>query len=517
MASAQQMSDNQFRQMKPANSAANSSFEPASFAKTVFNLPVSPAHLAAALVAGLALRLFFVVHFPFSAGDTRFYDELARNWLDHGVYGLFANGRLAPTDMRAPGYPAFVACIYALFGRSDGAVLVAQAIVNLMTCVVTALIAARLAPLSKRNIVATAALWIAALCPFTANFAAVFLTEVLATFLTTLALLIFVCILDHPFMQSRDDGAPRNLFSFVAWVVFGGALVGLGTLVRPETPLVLVAAGLVFCIRLRHRAEWRKLILTASWMAVGLLLPLTPWAMRNARTMGRIEFLAPRYAETEGDFIPRGFFAWTQTWMVRFEDAYLVPWRLGKGTIATGSLPASAFDSPAERARVEGLLNRYNSDLKMTPVLDYEFAALARERTARRPLRTYIFVPVARAWMMWFGPRVAFLNYSGELWPPGERWRDNPADFATTVGFGLLNLVYVGLALVGAWACRAKPEFALLVAFILIRTAFLTHVQTVEPRYVIVCFPALLAICAQAWAISRQSRAAAPGQTELAP
>ena len=34
----------------------------------------------------------------------------------------------------------------------------------------------------------------------------------------------------------------------------------------------------------------------------------------------------------------------------------------------------------------------------------------------------------------------------------------------------------------------------LLVAFILIRTAFLTTVETPEPRYVLECFPALLAL-----------------------
>jgi hypothetical protein len=485
------------------NAIAKSPAQPEGFAKGIFALPVSPRYLAAALLAGLALRLFFVIHFPFSAGDTKFYDELARNWIDHGVYGLFVKGQLAPTDMRAPGYPAFLAAIYAIFGRSGRAVLVVQAIVDLMTCVAIALIAARLAPAAKRTAVATAALWIAALCPFTANYAAVFLTEGLAIFLTTFALLIFACLLDHPFVRGDDDESAHELVSFVGWVFFAGFLVGLGTLVRPETPLVLVAAGLVFCVRLRRPANWRKLILTVSWMAVGLLLPLTPWAMRNARTMGRIEFLAPRYAEIEGDFIPRGVYAWTRTWMVRFDDAYFV-WKLGKAPITAENLPPSAFDSPAERAKVTALLNTYNGDLKMTPLLDREFAVLAGERTARHPLRTYLFIPAERAWAMWFTPPAAFLHYSGQLSPLAERWRDNRPDLVTTLAFALLNFIYVGLALVGAWTCRDRAEFALLAAFIIIRTAVLTQMQTIEPRYIIVCLPALLAICAQAWAIQQR-------------
>lgn len=68
---------------------------------------VSYKHLLAALSLGLALRLFFVVHFPFYAGDTKFYNELARNLLDHGVYGLFVRGQLTSVDMRMPGYPLF--------------------------------------------------------------------------------------------------------------------------------------------------------------------------------------------------------------------------------------------------------------------------------------------------------------------------------------------------------------------------------------------------------------------------
>jgi hypothetical protein len=467
-------------------------------------------HLAAAMFFGLALRLFFIVHFPFHAGDTKFYEELARNWLDHGVYGLFVGGQLTPVDMRMPGYPAFLAVVYAVVGRARTAVTVVQALVDLMTCFLTALIAARLAPASKRTLVATAALWTSALCPFTANYTAVLLTEVFATFLTTLAVLLFVFVLVHP---SRDlPGRSLDttaILSRVGWWLLGGLLVGVGTLVRPETPLLLVAVGLVLSVRWRRRADWSKLALAGSWMAVGLLLPLVPWAVRNARTSGRVEFLAPRYAETQGDFIPRGLYAWTQTWMVRFRDAYVLPWKLGKEPIRTEALPGSAFDSETERARVEALLSHYNRDLKMTPMLDQEFASLASERTARHPLRTYVFIPISRAWMIWFTPRVELLPYSGELWPPGEKWRSNGMDFGVTSGFELLNIVYLGLAIAGAWRCRNHPGLAFLMMFLVIRTAFLTQLQTVEQRYVIVCFPVVLALSAVAWAIPRPNTAVA--------
>jgi len=59
-------------------------------------------HLAPALLAGLALRLFFIWRFPFYSGDTAYYEELARNWLYHGVYGFYSHGQLVASDARAP-------------------------------------------------------------------------------------------------------------------------------------------------------------------------------------------------------------------------------------------------------------------------------------------------------------------------------------------------------------------------------------------------------------------------------
>src|SRR5882762_3109995 len=95
-------------------------------------------HLAPALLGGLALRLFFILHFPFYSGDTPYYEELARNWLYHGVYGFYSHGQLVPSDARGPGYPAFLVGIYFLAGTSRRAVMLVQAFVDLATSVLAA-------------------------------------------------------------------------------------------------------------------------------------------------------------------------------------------------------------------------------------------------------------------------------------------------------------------------------------------------------------------------------------------
>jgi hypothetical protein len=135
----------------------------------------------------------------------------------------------------------------------------------------------------------------------------------------------------------------------------------------------------------------------------------------------------------------------------------------------------------------------------MTRSLDFEFAELAQERTKRHPIRTYGWIPIERAAAMWFTPRITLLPYSGKLWPLSETYRSNPTDFDVTLGFALLNILYVAMFLAATLIWRRDPGVLFILAFILIRTAFLTQLQTCEPRYILVCFPALLAIAAQLW------------------
>jgi hypothetical protein len=78
-------------------------------------------------------------------------------------------------------------------------------------------------------------------------------------------------------------------------------------------------------------------------------------------------------------------------------------------------------------------------------------------------------------------------------------WRNDRTDFATTIGFGILNFMYLVLAAIGAWHFRKQSMVAFLIALVLIRTIFLTQLQTVEPRYVIVYYPVILALGALAW------------------
>src|SRR5262245_41512493 len=95
-----------------------------------------------ATLAGLALRLFFVFHFPHVSGDSFVYGDIAKNWLDHGIYGVTDDGAVRPTLIRLPGYPAFLAGIFSIFGHEHySAVMVVQALIDVNTCLVISALA----------------------------------------------------------------------------------------------------------------------------------------------------------------------------------------------------------------------------------------------------------------------------------------------------------------------------------------------------------------------------------------
>src|SRR5215469_528584 len=460
-----------------------------------------------AVLVAFAVRLYFIWEFPFSdAGDTPIYQELAHNWLTHGVYGLTILGKITAVDIRTPGYPAFLAAIYSVFGESARAVMTAQACIGVLTRIIAAAIAAVLAPKTSRRRVAMAALWLAAICPFTANYTAVVLTETLAIFLTALALLVLIEAFRQENLGPPLESAPTGMKAGMRWLL-GGIVVGFGTLIRPETPLILAGAGVVLVFLWWRPANWPKLVRAGLLMAVGLVMPLLPWAARNWRVLHDVQFLAPRHSELPGEFTPQGFFSWEETWLWRFRDVFLVSWNVDGAEISPQDLPQSASDSAAEKERVTALLDQYNDTLSISPELDRQFAEIARERTGRHPLRTYVEVPLLRGLSMWFTPRVEMLPLSGKFWPVGYWWEDSPSQYCYSFSLFLMGIAYGVIALFGAWRFRRDPAVMILVAFLVIRTLFLTTNETPEPRYVLECFPAVFALAALLWAKRVEARA----------
>ena len=447
----------------------------------------------AAILSGLVLRLGFLLHFPGVVDDSRLYADIAMNWLQYGVYGITNSGQVVPTLARLPGYPAFLAALFAIFGWSNfRAVLLTQVLFDLGTCWLIADMSRRL----FSDHAAKAALMLSALCPFLANYSAAALTETLEIFFTALALDFAVCGM----AGLKQEPGPLTLTTPKAGPWFGcGLSIGACILLRPDGGILLAAIGtylfllvlraIFFQSRTSDRDSRALPILRAGViLVVSALAPLVPWTLRNLHTMHRFQPLAPRYANDSDEPVMVGFNRWTKTWIADYTSVQEIYWSAPGSAIDVTRLPRRAFDSESQRQETAQLLADYNQDHDVTPELDARFAALAAARIHAAPLRYYVWLPALRIADMWLRPRT-------ELLPSDPRWwefNDDGVWLAVSLGFGLLNLAYVAAAVAGLLRWRKFYGVGLFVTFLLLRSLFLGTLENPEPRYTLECYPIVI-------------------------
>ncbi len=434
-----------------------------------------------ATIAAVALRLLFIFRFPAVTTDSFVYGDIAKSWLRHGIYGLSGPAEIMPTDIRLPGYPAFLAAVFAVFGMEHyRAVLVMQMFVDIGTCFVIADMARR--TLSPKA--AKAAFLLAALCPFLANYAAAALSETLEIFFTALALDFAIAGLNA--LESRR---------IQPWLGCGIAIAA-AILLRPDGGLLLIAIDTYLLVVLlgswRDRSRVSYVLRAALTVGLMALTPLVPWGFRNWHTLHRFEPLAPRYANQEDEFVPLAFNRWVKTWMADYTSVEEIYWAVPGDPIPADKLPARTFDSETQRQQTLQLLAEYNEALHFTPELDAKFSPLAARRIHDHPLRYYFWLPAVRILDMWLRPRT-------ELLPSDSRWwefNDDPQWSALAVGLGIINLFYLGAAATGLARGRFIPHLGLLLTFVILRSVFLGTLENPEPRYTLECYPVVIFLAA---------------------
>ena len=439
-----------------------------------------------ALAAGLLLRAWFVWHHPRFAGDTLVYGDLAHNMLAHGVYGL-TEDRIRPTLIRLPGYPLFLAVCFALFGTANYApVLWIQVAIDLLGCVLIADLARRL--FGQRA--GLTALWLSALCPFTANYAAAALTETLSIFCVALAL----------WLLARWCERLRVGGTGFAWALSLGCAFTCAALLRPDGGLLaaaIVPPMLWFAFREGGPQQGRGfagVVLASAVVCAALGL----WMARNWRVFHVVQPLAPKYANDPGEPAPLGFARWYRTWAIGFGDTVRVYWIYDGSTLQLGDLPPWAFDSAEQKLQTARLHARYNVVSAATPAIDAAFGALAVARVRAHPARYYVLLPTAKLADMWLRPRTELMKLPLDWW----NVRVHPRRSLFQIAYAALNLGLLGLAAAGwlrwrrlRWTSYAPVAFAA-GAIVLLRSALLLTIDNSEPRYTLECFPAVLLLMA---------------------
>ena len=452
-------------------------------------------NVAAALSLGLLLRLWFINHAARVDGDTLIYGDIARNWFERGIYGFGLNGGVPhPTLIRLPGYPLFLGLCFSIFGwQNYTAVMLVQTLIDLLTCLLITGLAARL--FSRRP--ALIALWLSALCPFTAGYVAAPLSETLTLFCIALAF----------YALHRWSAASRGLNLWLLPLTFA---LAYALLLRPEQGLLAAAIlPAMLWIALRHPAptaitEYRSTPLRSAALLpillvlLGTLLPLAPWTLRNWHTFHIFQALAPRYATDPGEDIPLGFQRWYRTWAIDFASTENVYWNYDGSPIEISDLPTRAFDSNDQYARTAALLEDYDSTVNATPALDARFHTLASERIHADPLRYYLTLPIARVLDMALRPRTELLPIDLEWW----RWHSHPGQTLFSLAYAALNLCYLTAGLYGLylwhrrrWTTLAGTQSPLALAMaatIGLRALLLLTLDNSEPRYTLEFFPILI-------------------------
>src|ERR1041385_333717 len=274
------------------------------------------------LLVALGFRLFVALRLANDdPDDGRVYSQIARNVLEQHVYSHHPPAPCAPSIIRVPGYPLFLAGIYAVFGHGNNtAVRVVQAVIDTATCVLIAWVAfAWAVDRERKHRAALIAFILAAVCPFTAIYVATILTEVLTNFLTA----AMVLTATFAFKASVRKKA-------LGWWVATGVLAGLAVLFRPDSGLFAAAIGatLMLSVLVNRSADafftrLRTAVLSAAIFSIAFCLVLVPWTIRNRRVFHVFQPLSPAHGEMPDEFVARGYLLWVRTWLD--DSRYVAP------------------------------------------------------------------------------------------------------------------------------------------------------------------------------------------------
>ena len=232
--------------------------------------------LAALFVLALVTRLLFMLATPrhYYAGDSEDYHALARGLLEGKGYVHPVTGALYA--IRSPGYPLLVAGVYSLLGQGETPIKLLQVVVDSFSCLLVAVIAARL--FTRREGVLAGALYAGSAAHMAAT--VLLMAETIASFgILVVAWLLLVA-------KQRAQGW--------RWFVVG-LVLGVVLLVKGQ----FVFCPPLFALLLYHWSG-RKLRATlprVGWLLLGTMLALTPWTLRNYAAFHRFVPIANQGGE----------------------------------------------------------------------------------------------------------------------------------------------------------------------------------------------------------------------------
>jgi hypothetical protein len=342
--------------------------------------------LVAIVLLGLGLRLDYAWDGRAPGYDAVAYGHIAAN-LDRGRGFTVGETATQPSTNYSPGLPLLVSTIYrASGGIHERLARIVLALIAALAVPLTFLIGRRLSGPTAGLIGAAAV----AVYPALLEYGGMLMSEPLATTLLAGAVLA---------MLWADDGERLR-----RWVL-PGALLGALALTRPEyLGVAIVLAAVVFVRGIG--AEWRRSLGQAAVLALGVVLVVLPWTVRNAILLDRLIPISTGGGQVlfAGSYIPSGG----------------NPERVGREvlerhpgltrTLAAGYVkPGAGLESVLAHVRLEQILAGLAAQRHPELATDRALARMGRERLwediTDRPADYGGFL-AAKFWRVWgHGPR----------------------------------------------------------------------------------------------------------------
>ena len=428
--------------------------------------------VAAIVLVGTVIRVQAAAEgSPAPLPDSRFYVQLADALYEDGTFDTPKIER--PTSF-APGTPLLAAGVYFAAGSEDkAAARIVVALLGGATVLLAFLIGERLGG-SWAALVAAA---LVAGYPALIDYHRMLMTEPLAAFLLAASV--------WALLRALDPGR-----GWPSWTG-AGVLFGLAALARAELLavglLLVVVAGLLVV----RRREWRQGLALAGAAAAGVVLAVAPWTIHNAVAHDRFLPVADGAGKALfiGTYVPaydRGFSDPDFRVLHRMRLEY--PW-LDRETASL--YPNSPHRLPAGR-------NLAAVGARLYPGLrdDQVGAKLGRQNLDRY------------AW----GDPTGFAGFLARK--EAFVWSHGATDAMNAVGWRILHLALVALALVGLilLALRRRPEAAIL-GTLFVAALLLAAFTQPTPRRNLALVPELAALAG--FAVAEGARRVGPSRSQL--
>jgi Dolichyl-phosphate-mannose-protein mannosyltransferase len=419
--------------------------------------------LVAIMLLGLGLRLDYAWEGRAPVYDAVAYGNIAAN-LDRGRGFTVGESATQPSTNYSPGLPLLVSTIYRVSGGiHERLARVLLALIAWLSVPLTFLIGRRLAG-STAGLVGAAAV---AIYPALLEYGGMLMSEPLATTLLAGSVLA---------MLWADDGDRLRRWALA------GALLGALALTRPEyLGVAIVLVAVVFARGIG--AEWRRSLGQAAVLALGVVLVVLPWTVRNAVLLDRLIPISTGGGQVlfAGSYMPSG----GDPERVGREVLERHP-GLTRALAAEFVKPGAGLESVLAHVRLEQILAALAEQRYPQLETDSALARMGRERLwediSERPA-DYAGFLAAKLWRVWgHGPREVMRRPGWEAF----QW--------ALLALGLVGLVF--LLVRRRW--EAVPILTILVA---ITAISLLLVAT--PRRALVMLP-LVASLAGVGAVSAE-------------